>query len=414
MSEQLKNLLAALAALLLLAILLSPGQQIGPTSFANTQDKDERGLYAMSQWLQASGYKVISHRTRFDSLMQYSQAATLVVNLPTSTAIQFRDFDTLQTWLRSGDQLIVVVDNSYYNGEEELRLFLQSLGIWLSHSDTSDPEESGAEQSDDDQSDEQLEFPDFNFENVEYSAFSEHPLFNDVASISLQNAVNLFAFQFASEVEVVPLYTDLSTGSGPAWLLRSAEYPGGIFVLGHSDFMSNQGLLSTEQQVFAKNLFEQFVARDETIIFADFYQGLSELYDIQALLGDSRFHMSLFAVLLTWLAYVVFYNMRLGPVWAPRLKFSNRDFSMAAGNLYARHTDNAEVNQQLLKRFNNTYRHKHRLAKNGHSVLAHMQTTHLFSRNLQSQLQHLETHLNTEPMKTQRLLHTLYQRLDTP
>jgi hypothetical protein len=235
-----------------------------------------------------------------------------------------------------------------------------------------------------------------------------------VASISLQNAVNLFAFQFASEVEVVPLYTDLSTGSGPAWLLRSAEYPGGIFVLGHSDFMSNQGLLSTEQQVFAKNLFEQFVARDETIIFADFYQGLSELYDIQALLSDSRFHMSLFAVLLTWLAYVVFYNMRLGPVWTPRLKLSNRDFSMAAGNLYARHTDNAEVNQQLLKRFNNTYRHKHRLAKNGRSVLAHMQTTHLFSRNLQSQLQHLETHLNTEPMKTQRLLHTLYQRLDTP
>ena len=209
------------------------------------------------------------------------------------------------------------------------------------------------------------------------------------------------------------LYSNPENDQGIAWLLRSNEFTGSAFLLGHHHFLNNEGLQEDQNRRFAKNLFEHFVAPHERIIFADYHHGLSNLYDADALLADTRFQLSCLVLLLLWFAYVVLHNVRLGPVRRSRTALSNREFANATGRLYARHTDDDEVNLQLLRAFNNAYRKRHRLPRNGRSVLEHMRTNTLFARADIAGLHQVEQNPDLNPMKTQNVLHSLYRRLET-
>ena len=420
MSEQLRNLLAALFCLLLLVMLVAPQPQVQPDSVPNTEDKKSRGFYVLSAWLERSGYSVVSHRYRYDALIHRDQESMLVVQLPTTETIQDREMEALADWLAQGNQLTLVVESSFFISDAPLRSFLFGLGIDLGFRSSDEAEDDSGQL--DEQVGEEVDegLPDmadieeaFDYSPIEYRSAFDHPLFDGVPTYRLFKALELSVDQFDADVEATALYVNPDSGDGVAWLLRTERYPNGIFILGHEQFLNNEGLRTRRSQQFVRNLMENFVSRTEVVVFDDFHHGLSELYDVNALLADSRFQWSVFAMLLLWLIYIALYNLRLGPVVEPSVRLSNREFSMAAGNLYARHTEDSEVNQQLIKAFNNKYRLKHRLPRTGESVCGHMQTNPIFQRVDALNLNRLEQNTSMDPMKTQGVLFSLYRRLES-
>ena len=154
------------------------------------------------------------------------------------------------------------------------------------------------------------------------------------------------------------------------------------------------------------------VDSDQTFnIFDDFHHGLSNLYDTRALWADPRLWWSLLALLIFWLAYVAFFNARLGPASVAATVVSNAAFTERTSRLYARHTPTEQVNRALIATFNNAYRRRYRLSANGYSVLTHLRLNHRFSAELATLLEQLEQKLNVDPGITQRQLVRLYRIL---
>ena len=434
MGERIRNLLGALAALVLLFVLVAPPSQIEPRSKPTSDDNRASGYSVLNQWLQASGHKVVSHRYRFDRLNDYPGKNILLLTFPFHTPVQRNEWVELIEWLSLGNRLVILADplttDSWaYSADRDTHRLFSELGVNAPGSsistDCTDTDQAECSEPDLHQTIEQPNAEEDNetvarqvldeirtlTEAQNFSPAFAHDLFSGVEGIELVRPWTLPDDHFDASTELaVPLLRADSDGSVAGWLLRTEAIPDGFFIFTDADIFNNQGLAEVGQQHLAGNFMYLYAAPGGRFIFDDFHQGLSDLYDAKAFFADSRLWWSILALALIWFAYVGFVNARLGPVRDEDAEISNASFARRVAAVYARHTPIDQVNKRLLQGFNDHYRRQHHLPTTGESVLRYVREDYHYDERDVTLLELLEEKRQMNPLKTQQQLSQLYRK----
>ncbi|MFK7977278.1 MAG: DUF4350 domain-containing protein, partial [Halioglobus sp.] len=179
--------------------------------------------------------------------------------------------------------------------------------------------------------------------------YAEHPLMHGVSE--LQGFSELYSnvwrpdFYFSDEFTLrlarlpehsVDALWQLSYGDGRVILSSSAS------------LLSNRMLGEADNARFFSNILTHYLASGGTVLFDDFHQGVSELYDPEAFFSDRRVHSSILFLVALWLFYLVGNSARLGPLREPRTRSHQAAFVTATGGLMARKLEPSEAGKAMI------------------------------------------------------------------
>lgn len=372
MKERLVTFVAALAALLVSFIILSPPRapNADDLSLPTTEDSGVNGLKGVKVWLENAGLAVHSLRKRYPSLLDDSQFAPtgniLIVSLPHFHQALASEWQALATWIGRGNSLLLLTHPynppSWRRSEgcivcEAVQL-LDELGWQLS--------QSGAEQSAlsvDLGNDLKQGLQRFRgrlqtmmsrpteldplstlatmagIENLE-SQMKPRLLHNrwQLSTIGDQMALRLFA-------------VGGEAGQTVLWQIGSGR--GQVFLSLAGDILSNEMVGRAGNARWLKNMLSQALSENGRIIFDDYHFGLSDLYDPDQFFSDDRLHRTLGLILLFWFLYVLGDSNRLAPVRASIVRASVKDTVEAMTGFFAARLEPkilaAELTRHLLQ-----------------------------------------------------------------
>ena len=425
MNERTRNLLGVSVSLLIAWVLFSPPAHFEAVSEPTTIDRDAKGYFAIYQWVKQSSYNAVSWRRRFYELPE-TRGNVMIMTWPVSKHIEADEWDHFRGWLQQGNRLIVLVSTNYTEDWMLERTgspwdLLEEIG-WdaadeddetgpdVAHEDEAAQSESESEEeASASWSAEVAEGLKTLTEKRKFTPSFQHPLFEGVDEIELLLPWTLSRDYFSGNpVTGMPLLED--EDGVLAWLLSSEEIPGGVFVFGSTDVFGNQGVFEVGNRMLLNNLLAHTAYSGSTIYFDDFHQGLTEVYDASSLFSDPKFWASLAGVIVFWMASMVLYKPRLGPVTPNNRLLRISEFTERMSMLFARHSNRQEVNESLLKNFNNAYRESRHLPMTGKSVATYVSSDHRFDRQDLQGLQNIESRIDLSVAVVQRQLHHLYQR----
>lgn len=423
MNERTKNLLAALAALAIVATLLAPGQRFAPASIPTTEDTETAGYAALFRWLEHHDREPISHRARFDRLGGYGSGNLLVMTWPFARHVELEEWDNLKQFLNDGNRLLLLAapmgsERWAIGGSPALDEVYEQLGINCGCTppdetalETKEPAAVRSEGTTEDDAHAESISRLFSSNPLKFYPAVDDPLLDGVEVVNLERTVGV-PTNFDDTVSATPLLKREDGTPGAAWFLSTDVVPAGLFLFTHPDLLNNEGLSQAGPRDLVRNLISQFVSDEGHIIFDDFHHGLSDVYDAAAFFSDPRLWWSIFAVMLLWLLYVVFYNTRLGPVIEQAEEISNAAFAGRTGTLYARHASTQQVNRKLLESFNNQYRRRYHQPPDGESVHGLIADDYRFNDQDRRTLENIERSPSMSPLRVQNELHRLYLKLN--
>ena len=338
MNDRLVTLAGALGSLLVLVLLLYQPAATSPHTRPLTTEAGANGYLGLVRWLesQSPAVPVVSLRERFDMLPDsfptpvsaYGRGHVLLVTYPFTTPADAREIDTLHRWLAAGNTMLVLAalnetpawaDGAYHD-------FISALEALTDMRFVAVNDEEG----------EQLTVGDFTTikaHPLTYTASAEHPLMAGVATLAGETDLAT-AFWNPARGAALRLATVDGFDAGAAW--QASHGNGFIIVSGSATLLSNRLLASGDNARWFSNVLAHHLAPDGQVIFAEFHQGLSDVYDPAAFFGDTRLHTTLLFALTFWLIYIVGSSGRLGryqpPVTTPR----QRDLVVAIGHFLQR------------------------------------------------------------------------------
>src|SRR5690606_38224908 len=140
MKDRLITAAGALVALVILyTMFFQPNEP--PVTRPVSTETGRNGYAAISRWLEASGYRVISLRERYDTLISLDPDASLdlprrgnlmITTMPHLLPVRSREHDSLKAWIRSGNTLLILAaldDTPEWTPANAARDFLQDLQI---------------------------------------------------------------------------------------------------------------------------------------------------------------------------------------------------------------------------------------------------------------------------------------------
>ncbi len=352
-SDRLTTLGGALLALLLMvALVYQPQQQQqAPRPLSNGAAGD--GYLGAWRWLQQSRVPVISLRKRFAALQTREDLPPagniLLTTVPHLKPFHDRDAAALAEWVERGNTLVVMAAlNETPRWITPLELPLQSLRelTGMSFKPVLDDEDEVL-----------LVTPEFSFSATPPAPLEiwalpqpEHPLLQDVERLRgiSPMATQLWQPRLSEEVSHVAELAQLQDYPAAAlWQRRRGQ--GFIIISAFASLFTNSGLAAADNAQLLSNLLRFHLGPGGAVVFDDFHQGLSDLYDPQAFFTDSRLLISVTFVILFWLIYLLGTSARIAPVRPAPAVPTQKDLITALGGFVHRKLKPADAGRLLVE-----------------------------------------------------------------
>ncbi len=327
-----------------------------PVTRPVSTESGRNGYAAVTRWLESAGYRIISLRERYDSLIELAPANPLelprsgnllITTMPHLLPVRSREHDSLKAWIRSGNSLLILAalhDSPEWTPPNTSREFLQDLqimtGVVFQPSDR--PQGSIARRR----------APIEAGSTIELDPVQGHPLTEGVSSLrgysDSESTLWRPILPEAQSMLLLTLASERSSGLDAVWERRLGN--GHIIVVSSGTLLTNHVVADSDAGRFLANIMHHHVRGNGAVIFDDMHQGLSLIYDADAFYGDPRLHRSLWFLIVAWLVYVLGSSNRLGP--APTARPAGprqRDFLEAVGGFMARRLDARDAGMTLME-----------------------------------------------------------------
>lgn len=340
MKDRVVTAVGALLALLACVALLF-GDAGPPASWPTSADRGPNGYAALHDWLDATNIGVETLRDAIDdeSLAFVPGRRLLITTLPHRRAMTSEERRRLRAWVGDGNTLLVMAalnDSPDWIARVNTSTFLD---------DVSNLTRVRFEPVFDEAGDEVLVGGTGNETSIVLNGFDAHPLLghgdtfegvsDDVTGVweALRDPLHL-RIPVASEAQ-----------HGPNAILHLPSGNGQIFVVALGSMLTNRAIGRADNRHFIASLVRHHV--DGGVIFDDFHQGLSTIYDPAALFRDPRLYVSILFVLAAWFVYMVGTWNRLAPAREEATEPGQLDFVQAVGGFLARKLDPVESGRMM-------------------------------------------------------------------
>ena len=359
MRERLVTLLGALAAVYLVFVLLVGPREpdAAPESIPTTADRGNRGLQGLQSWIESSGIRVRSLRSRYDRLRADAdlpeRGNLMIVALPQSVPARQLEIDELKNWIERGNS-VLVLDGSIEvfaqlpPGRWQPSGLLAALGFSV---EFADPERDQSDKSGDAASAQVELDKDGRPRPRGLIPHGRHPVLQSVREVQVRTH-SLYPLVLSSKEKFrtsLVLLEDPLTGSPAFWQVRIGQGTG--WIGGYADLFGNSALGAGDNARLLANIVASSLGTDGRVIFDDMHQGLTEVYDPNAFFGDARLHATLWFIVGFWLIYVAGRSNRIAPLTQRSELPRAVDFVRAVGGLFARRLSGHEVARGLLRHF---------------------------------------------------------------
>jgi len=377
MKDKLVGIMGGLLAMFIALLLLAPPQAPENISLPSTQDKASEGLYALHQLFKRSGIKTHSQRRAYDDLslnLDISDSGNLlIISLPQKFSARKDENKALIEWIAQGNHVLflcAIYNESKWSNETDLDCdygnhILGNLGIYFA-SQTKD-KKSEANKKLSEHLQDAIKQIKTTHENL--IATRQQSLFLQVTHLSVPTR-RLFSnnpvFAENANKVIFSLIKNEHNNSPVFWQTRHADSK--IWISAYSNLFSNQALQHPDNAQLALNLVHQALSNDGFVIFDDFHQGLSDVYDAQAFFGDARLHTSLYFLLAFWFSLLIGRSVRLAPLSKTIQTTSAAQFIRGVGGFFARTLSDRVVFEGLLRHMFNDIRSQYGLPQNGQAV----------------------------------------------
>jgi len=359
MRERLVTLLGALAAVYLVFVLLVGPREpdAAPESVPTSADRGERGLQGLYSWIESSGIRVKSLRSRYDRLPADAglpeRGNLMILTLPQTVPARQLEIDALKDWVERGSAVLVLDGSIEVFAQPQPRRWqppgmLAALGFNL---EFAEPESDQADDSGDAAAAQVELDKDGRPQPRGLILRGRHPVLEGLQEVQVRTH-SLYPLALTSKEKfrtTLVLLEDPLTGSPAFWQVRIGEGTG--WISGYADLFGNAALGASDNARLLANIVAGSLGPEGQVIFDDMHQGLTEVYDPSAFFGDARLHATLWFIVGFWLVYVVGSSNRIAPlVQRPGLPRAV-DFVRAVGGLFARRLSGHEVALGLLRHF---------------------------------------------------------------
>ena len=372
MNERLLTLACAVGALILFYTLFmpTPQRELESAPPPTSMDNRRNGYAATVRWLESSRVRVVSLGKRYDSLRSDPRLPRsgnlLITTLPYRTAVRDREIGPLQTWLRAGNTLLVLssladtADWTVPLAGTDLLADLSEI-TRTSFGEVSDVEPAEQEAEEElPSAPEPLEKPRLHT----IAPNRPHPLFEGVKRVHAESEYP--AGQWRAYLPyggfLLSVAHDAQTGRDAFWVRNVGT--GRVLISAFGSVFANEQLGRADNARLLANIVSQSVREGGAVVFDDYHQGVSELYDADAFFDDSRLHATLWLLLAGWLIWVLGSVRLRGPrAEAPALR--ETAFVEATGGLLARVTQPRAAAERTLELFHNDLRRRLSLVEDG-------------------------------------------------
>lgn len=394
MRDRLVTLLGALLALTIVYALFfqRPGEP--PVTKPLSTEPGRNGYLALWSWLERERVRVVSLRNRYSTLHEDKSLAesgnVLIVTMPFRTPLRQSEVVPLQTWLLSGNTLVLLAaldDSPEWLPRDDFRNDLAALtGMRFR---TEREEAAGAARPDSANGTP----PSARFARPPIAARTavaiepavEHPLLEGVDTLRgySDDPSEIWSLVPDASRLVLRLATESSSGNDALW-----ERPygsGDLIVAASASLLANRNIGEGGARELVRNILRYRLGDGGAVIFDDMHQGLSSLYDASALLRDARLRYTIWFVFAAWLVYVLGASNRLAPPRVPRSVPKQGDFVAAAGGFMARRLDRGAAGRLLLDEWLDEVRRTRRLPR-GASLWPELESTPTLARSVYEEL----------------------------
>ncbi|HZF22651.1 MAG TPA: DUF4350 domain-containing protein [Burkholderiales bacterium] len=359
MRERLVTLLGALAAVYLVFVLLVGPREpnAAPESMPTTADRGSRGLQGLQSWIESSGIRVKSLRSRYDQVPTDAalpeRGNLMILTLPQSLPVRQLEIDALKDWVERGNSVLVLDGSIEVFAQPQARRrqpssMLAALGFSLEFADAEldEADKSG------DAAAAKLELDkDGRPQPRGLTIRGHHPVLQGVQVVQVRTH-SLYPLSLTPKEKfrtALVLLEDPVTRSPAFWQVRIGDGTG--WISGYADLFGNVALGASDNARLLANVVASSLGPDGWVVFDDMHQGLTEVYDPNAFFGDARLHATLWFIVGFWLVYVAGRSNRIAPL-VQRAELPRAvDFVRAVGGLFGRRLAGHEVALGLLRHF---------------------------------------------------------------
>lgn len=354
MRDRAISLLGGLLSLLAILVLLVPTPaQHEKVSVPTSADTGDAGLLGLKRWIENAGIPTHSLRQRYQALTEGDLPESgnlLITNLPHSYASRAEERRALTGWLMDGNSMLIVLNSrpdQVWNSEqtEQANELLRELAFHIDTEFDSDTAETSSSEA----------------STARLIPALDHPLLSGVDEVRAWQAKLPTNTQLIPDDEMRLALTVLRHDAQPA-LSQAIAGAGHVWLVTHGGSFAN-GLLNEADnaQLFA-NIAEHALNPGGHVVFDDFHQGLSDLYDPAAFFRDSRLHNTVLFIGAFWLLYLVGYSNRLAPLRPSHSRPMATELAEASAALYSRRISDRDLARGLLRHFYDDIRRRYRLA----------------------------------------------------
>lgn len=340
MKDRVVTAAGALLALLASVVLLV-GERAPPASWPTSADRGPNGYAALYDWLDATDIAVESLRHAVDdqSLALQPDRRLLITTLPHRKPMTPEERRRLRAWVDDGNTLLVMAalnDSPDWIAKVDTTSFLEDVSN-LTHV--------RFEPVLDEAGDEVPVGGPGNETSIVLHGFDAHPLVGtgDTFEGASDEVTSIWkAVRDPSHLRL-PVATEAQFGPGAILHLPSGD--GQVFLVALGSMLTNRAIGRADNRHFVANLMRHHMGGG--VIFDDFHQGLSDVYDAAALFGDPRLHVSILFLLAAWFVYMVGTWNRLAPVREEQSGVGQVEFVHAVGGFLARKLDPVESGRMM-------------------------------------------------------------------
>lgn len=463
MRDHLISLIGGLGSLVLIYTLLgNPGEQPRPISKPHSDDRGEYGLQGLRLWLDENQIKTYSLRRPYQSLFDHSEMPAkgnlLITTLPHSKNIDYEDNYDLYHWLEEGNSLILLAaENDFPQWSQGMRFsdsdtdLLDDLGFQFQcnkDKEETDEQESGEEkgkiekQEEDSQPSapstigEYLDKIQKNIDALGRATITLEPTGNNPVLTGVKNiqshitpALAASACELVGNYQQVtqPIltYSQKQVGDEPTngeigsknvmWQIHIGS--GRVWGSGFSDLFSNENLAEMDNNRLLLNLLNYSLQADGWVIFDDYRQGLSELYDPDTFFSDERLHYTLLFIAIFWLVYLLGYVNRLAKPRQPIFEVNTSHYIKATAGFFARRVSERTIAEGMIKHFFAELGQRHRKKQSYPKISSGQPDWHLLENysnistadlgHLKEFMEQIEAGRKPDLLKLQHLLNRL-------
>lgn len=341
MKDRLATAAGALLALAALAAILM-GDGGPPPSLPASPEKGPNGYWALAEWLRGNGIVVVSHRQRLDAPPAPGTGHLFIATLPSQRRLGMQEIGVLRAWVAQGNTLLVL---AALNDQPEWAS--RSASLLNSLEDLTDMR---FEPLTDDRGDPVRQRISGWGSSVQLRSIPAHPLAADISVLEGATDGHAHMHGVKSAPAMQPRLR-LAQADGRQrqadafWQIPQGD--GQIFLSALGSMLTNRAIGQADNRRLVANLVRHHLAPGGTVLFDDFHQGLSTLYDPAAFYRDSRLHASILFVLALWFLYIAGAWNRLAPPRETPLEPGQQDFARAVGGFLARKLDPVHAGRLL-------------------------------------------------------------------